>query len=114
MAQVQEGMPVVDAAGDEIGKVEAVQMGDPDAVTTGGDEHRATDLLGRVAEGLGDEAEPDVPGPLRNRLRRSGYIKISGKGILAADRYVSSDRVREVSNGAVRLTVRKAELAREE
>src|SRR5579859_4055052 len=114
IARVQEGMRVVDAAGDDVGKVEYVQMGDSEAITTAGNEHRPTDLLGRVAEtALPEESEPDVPDPLRTNLRRTGYLKIGGHGLRDSDRYVSSERVAEVSGDVVRLSVRKAELARE-
>jgi hypothetical protein len=109
--RVQEGMRVVDASGAEIGKVQYVQMGDPEAVTTAGNDRPRTDLMGVVGEAvLPDEAEPDVPEPLRSNLRRTGYLKIDGHG---ADRYVPSDRVRDVSGDVVRLTVRKDQLARE-
>ena len=48
MARVQEGMHVVDAAGEDLGKVEFLQMGDPEAVTTEGNEHRPDDLVGEA------------------------------------------------------------------
>jgi len=112
--RVQEGMRVVDATGEDIGKVAYVQMGDPAAVTTQGNQRTVTGLAARVLEGdLPDAAEPDVPNPLRASLRRTGFLKIDGKGLLDKDRYVSSERVREVSGDVVRLDVRKSELAAE-
>jgi len=115
MERVQEGMRVVDALGEDIGKVEYVQMGDPAAVTTQGNERRVTGLEGGVLEGdLPDASEPDVPNPLRSSLRRTGFLKIDGKGLRDKDRYVSSERVAEVAGDVVRLNVRKAELALEE
>ena len=82
MSRVQEGMRVVDAAGEDLGKVEYLQMGDPEAVTTEGNEHRPDDLVGQVMErALPDESEPDVPDPLRAELQRTGYLKIGGHGI---------------------------------
>jgi hypothetical protein len=115
MARVQEGMRVVDAAGQEIGKVEYVKMGDPEAVTTEGNQDRPTDLLGRITENaLDEESEPDVAGPLREKLRRTGFLKIGGHGLLGTDRYVSSERVGQVSGDVVRLTVRQDELAKED
>jgi hypothetical protein len=111
---VQEGMRVVDATGEEIGKVELVQMGDPEAATTAGNDRPRTDLMGLVGEAvLPDEAEPDVPDPLRSNLRRLGYLKIDGHGLRDTDRYVSSERVSEVTGDVVRLSVRKDQLARE-
>jgi len=113
--RVQEGMRVVDASGEDIGKVEYVQMGDPDAVTTQGNERTVTGLAGTVLEGdLPDASEPDVPNPLRSSLRRTGFLKIDGKGLRDKDRYVSSERVRDVSGDVVRLDLRKAQLIPEE
>jgi hypothetical protein len=115
MSRVQEGMRVVDAAGEEVGKVEYLQMGDPEAVTTEGNEHRSTDLAGRVVErALPEESEPDVPDPLRTQLQRSGYLKIGGHGIGGRARYVSSEHVSAVSGDRVRLSVRKGDLAKED
>jgi hypothetical protein len=100
-------MRVFDAAGAEIGKVEYVQMGDPDAVTTAGNEHIPTDLVGRVTETLPfGTSEPDVPDPLRTRLLRTGYLKMSGRGLTGADLYFSSEHVGEVSGDVVRLRAR--------
>ena len=115
MARVQEGMRVVDAAGEDLGKVEYLQMGDPEAVTTEGHEHRPVDLVGRVMErALPEESEPDVPDPLRTELQRTGYLKIGGHGIGGRARYVSSEHVSAVSSETVRLSVRKDDLARED
>jgi hypothetical protein len=113
MARVQEGMRVIDAAGEDLGKVEYLQMGDPEAVTAQGNEHRPVDLVGRVMErALPEESEPDVPDPLRAELQRTGYLKIGGHGIGGKARYVSSERVSAVSGDTVRLSVRKDDLAR--
>ncbi|HET6315067.1 MAG TPA: hypothetical protein VFG86_01320 [Chloroflexota bacterium] len=115
MSRVTEGMRVLDARGDEIGKVQFVRMGDPEAVTEMGNENRPTELIGKVAQAvLPEESEPDVPEPLQSRLRRTGYIKIDGPDLRDTDRYASSEHVREVSGDTVRLDVRKDQLAIEE
>jgi len=115
LERVQEGMRVVDASGEDVGKVQYVQMGDPEAATTAGNDRPRTDLLGAVGEAiLPDEAEPDVPEPVRSNLRRTGYLKIDGHGLIDTDRYVPSDRVGDVSGDVVRLTVRKDQLAKED
>ena len=114
-ASVQEGMRVVDATGEDLGKVEYLQMGDPEAVTAEGNEHRPDDLVGRVVErALPEESEPDVPDPLRTELQRTGYLKIGGHGILGKARYVSSERASVVTGDTVRLSVRKGDLAKED
>jgi hypothetical protein len=115
MSRVEEGMRVVDVGGDEIGHVQYVQMGDPESVTSRGNEGRPTELMGKIAEAVfPDEKEPDVPEPLHTQLRRTGYIKIDGPGIRETDRYASSRHVREVTGDEVRLNVRKGELAVED
>src|SRR3954471_11500252 len=74
---VHEGMKVVDSAGEKVGTVEGLKMGDPGAATDEGNELRDEGFLGDIAEAFGgDEREPDVPGPMRARLLRSGYIKV--------------------------------------
>src|SRR5205814_9554725 len=79
---VREGMSVVDAAGEKVGKVEGLKMGDPEAVTTAGNENRPTDLIGQVVRTwAGDEVEPDLPEPRRSELLRSGFIKVDGPGL---------------------------------
>jgi hypothetical protein len=114
IARVQEGMHVADAAGQDVGRVELVQMGYPAAATTEGYDQQPRNPLEYVAEAVGGEREPDVPEPLRSRLVRGGFIKIDGPGLLEADRYVASEYVREVAGDTVRLSVRKDELIRKD
>ena len=73
-------MRVLDARGEEVGKVQFVHMGDPEAVTTEGNEDRPTDLMGRLA------------------FVRQDCLRDT-------DRYASSEQVREVSGDTVRLGV---------
>jgi hypothetical protein len=113
ITKVVRGMTVVDNAGAEVGKVELVKMGDAEAVTTEG--QRVGESEG-VVRALADSifgSEPDVPGPLAGRLLRLGYVKVDGKGLLEADRYVASDQIAAVDDNTVRLTVSKDQLTRE-
>ena len=115
IGRVQEGMHVIDSSGEDIGRVELISMGDPEASTTAGNEDRGRPgLLGDVADALGGEREPDVPEPLRSRLVREGYIKVDGPGLLDTDRYVPSEYVRDVSEDRVQLSVPKQRLTRED
>lgn len=115
LSRVREGMHVVDAKGEDVGKVEMVQMGDADARTTAGNEERPVNpMFEAFAEALGGEREPDVPEPLRSRLVRAGYVKIDSSRLMDADRYVSSSNVREVSGDRVMLRVNRENLARED
>jgi hypothetical protein len=111
--RVQLGMHVVDAAGEDVGRVDLVQMGDPQAETTAGNEDVQHGPLDLVAAALGGEREPDVPEPLRSRLVREGYLKLDSAHLLEADRYVPAKYVRDVSRDRVLLGVRRDALARE-
>jgi hypothetical protein len=114
IARVHEDMRVVDATGEEIGKVAYVKMGDPEAVTTQGNEPRVTGLTERFADVVAPgDGEPDVPDPLRTNLLRTGFIKIKGHGLFAKDRYVAIQRVRDVVDDEVRLDVAKDSLEKE-
>jgi hypothetical protein len=111
ISHVHEGMRVVDAVGEEVGKVQFVRMGDPEAITTEGNEGRPTELMGKIASAvLPEEREPDVPEPLRTRLLRTGYVKIDGPDLRDTDRYASSTQVREVSGDTVLLSVARRQL----
>jgi hypothetical protein len=112
ISRVREGMRVEDAAGVEVGRVELIRMGDPGVDQPAREPQR--DLIGAAAETfVPEEREPDVPEPLRARLRRTGYIKIDGPNLLDADRYVSAEQVGDVSADRVRLSVRREELMKE-
>ena len=99
ISQVVEGMRVFDAAGKEVGKVEFVKLGDPEAITTLGEET--------------DNGEPRVVGELRERLLRLGFIKVDRNGLLKSDAYVAADEIDGVQDGTVRLTVTDKEMLKE-
>ncbi len=111
---VREGMKVVDSEGKNVGSVEAVQMGDPGAATEMGNEPRDTGLLGDIAQAVGGEREPDVPGPMRARLLRSGYIKVDGGFFFGTDRYVMPDQLASVQGDTVHLHAMKGQLLKED
>ena len=132
MSQVTEGMRVVDANGDDLGQVDYVKMGDPQAVTTMGEDvgdagtfgaggvagGGATGGSGGAGSGLvgggfvgGDGGEPNVDDPLRSQLVRTGFIKVGGSGWFGKDRYVSADAVAGVSGDTVQLNLTKDQLA---
>ena len=83
-------MTVVDAAGEEIGKVTAVQM-------------PSTDV------------HPDLPSGPAERLLGVGYIRIDGTGFLSNDVYAGGDQIDETVEGepgVVRLRVGRDETYR--
>jgi hypothetical protein len=110
MAQVREGMRVVDAAGDELGKVEYVKIGDPEAATVAEDMPTDRGIVRDVIEAFRDQDEPKVPEPLRSRLMRQGFIKIDGKGWIDTDRYVAADGISRVAGDTVTLLVTKDQI----
>lgn len=103
---VTNGMRVVDAEGNEIGKVDEVRMGDPGAVTAREpgftDGNTTIDEIGRAIFGVGSQ----LPGPVRETLLRIGYIRIDGKGwLFDKDHYAASDQIARVEGDIVHLTV---------
>ena len=103
---VVQGMRVVDANGDELGKVESIKMGDPGAVTTQGEEYDDGDLIGDIGRAVfGGEALPET---FRDRLLRVGYAFVDGKGwLFDTDYYVAADQIARVEGDTVHLSVAK-------
>jgi hypothetical protein len=113
IAAVQDGMHVVDSAGEEIGTVEFVKMGDPDAVTSQGQlGEDGSGLAADISRAFGGTDEPDVPEGLAERLVRAGFVKIDGKGLFARDFYASADEVADVIEDTVRLSTTREQLTR--
>lgn len=112
IASVYAGMRVVDSAGAVVGTVEYVKMGDPEAVTTQGQELGPRTLLGEIVESIVGP-EPDLPPTLAARLLRIGFVKVNGRGPFAADRYVASDEIAEVNGDTVHLAVPQERLSAE-
>jgi hypothetical protein len=113
LARVCEGMPVVDAIGQEIGTVEYVKMGNPDTATARGSTQVSTDPVTEIAAAVfGGEA--DVPEPKRSQLLRYGFIRIDGSGLSDTDRFVRSDKIRDVVDDTVRLTISRDQLVAEQ
>jgi hypothetical protein len=99
---VQNGMHVFDSTGRDVGEVEYVQFGDPEALTTRGNEASADGLVGGLAASV-TGSEPDVPQPLKDRLLLGGFVKIDGPGLADTDRYVRADRIAAVDGDRVML-----------
>ena len=106
--RVQEGMRVIDASGNDIGSVQGLKMGDPEAITVAGNE--PTVSAGYVPLS-GDADEPQVPEPIRSDLLRGGYVKVDGPGIMDTDRYLRADVIERVEGNKVYLRLTKDRLA---
>jgi len=108
IAQVREGMRVVDAGGAGVGTVASVRMGDPSAVTTQGEDAGGGDsvLDDAGAVWFGD-LDTDLPESFRHELVRVGYIRIDGAGLFDSDRYARADQIADVSGDTVRLSINR-------
>lgn len=104
---VQKGMLVIDANGEDVGTVAEVQMGDPQAVTSQGQEMSSGGrLLGQLIEGLGGGSS--LPRQQQERLLRVGYVRIESPGGPSGPSHVPADLIRAVADGRVHLTDREA------
>jgi hypothetical protein len=105
--RVYEGMRVVDSTGNDVGRVEMVKMGDPEAMTARGNR------IG-PAEGItpldSDYNEPEVPQPIRDDLLRVGFIKVDGANLFDTDRYLRADVIEAVEGDTVRIRLPKDRL----
>jgi hypothetical protein len=108
--RVTTGMRVVDATGAEIGTVDLVQRGDPNAVTVQAPTADPGSSLDELIESVAVE-EPDVPADLAARLLRSGYLKITDSGRAV---YALAEQIAAVTGRQVRLGVPATDLAPEE
>lgn len=113
IAQVQEGMRVIDSAGQEIGNVSLVRMGNPEVVTLEGEASGNQGILAGVANAFAFWDEPDLPPTLQARLMRYGFINIDGEDLFSKDRYVRAAKIAGVSTATVRLNVPKERVAEE-
>jgi hypothetical protein len=105
ISRVMIGDTVVDSTGKEVGKVKFVKMGDPNAVTTEGQEDSDPGILG-----LGDDSYDmgDLPEQARHQLLRVGFIHIDVSW--ANDRYAGTGQIARVEDNTVHLTVPEANL----
>lgn len=102
---VREGQTVVDALGEEVGKVERVRMGDPSAATTRGERPNEPETLIDIFADAIFGTESDLPESTREELIRTGYIQIDGKGLFGKDYAAAAAQIANVSGDRVTLTV---------
>lgn len=105
ISRVMIGDTVIDSTGKEVGTVKFVKMGDPNAVTTEGQEGYSGGFLG-----LGEDTYDlgDLPEQAQHQLMRVGFIHIDVSW--ADDRFAATDQIARVENNRVYLTVPEANL----
>ncbi|SCE83659.1 hypothetical protein [Micromonospora mirobrigensis] len=113
ISHVTTGMLVVDANGREVGTVDLVQRGDPNAVTVQAPTPDPGGSLNELIESAAVE-EPDVPADLAARLLRSGYLKVSSDLARTGAVYVLAEQIGTIADGRVLLGVPAADLQPEE
>lgn len=98
IGRLKEGMPVLDASGNDIGKVGYIQMADPNSATVepGVDQSVFDDRT--VFTDIGDD-----DGHVTERMRQTGYFKLDQKGLFSSDKYITPEMIDSVSEGVVRL-----------
>ena len=103
IGEVQEGMTVLDSAGDKVGTVRAVRMGDPQAATAQGQERaEGKGILGQLAAAFETDTLPDAA---KERLARLGFLRVDATGLFSGDRYVASNEIAGVRDEVVHLSV---------
>ncbi|SCE68483.1 hypothetical protein GA0074696_0217 [Micromonospora purpureochromogenes] len=113
ISRVTTGMRVIDTAGVEVGTVDLVQRGDPNAVTVQAPTADPGGSLDELIESAAVE-EPDLPADLAARLLRTGYLKVSTELARTGAVYVLADQIAAVTDGQVRLGVGVGDLPPEE
>lgn len=100
ISQVQEGMDVEDVAGEHVGKVTFVRIGDPSAIDV---ELEDVSMPGDAYSV--EPQEPNVAPTMVRRLLVNGYLKIDDIRRLRRDHhyYALADEVASVDGNTVRL-----------
>jgi hypothetical protein len=108
---------VYDRAGEKIGTVEHVYLGEVShavdqrgggPVTAPSPGSGKSSLIEDIATAIfPSDHVPETP---RQRLLRQGFLRIDSTGLLAADRYVMPDQIAAVSEDRVTLRVTRDEL----
>jgi hypothetical protein len=111
IADVVAGMRVVDRAGQDVGVVMLVRMGDPQAVAT--DRQGTAEGTPDLVAGLDSQAEPDLANPFTDRMLRTGYVKIECSEFFAGNAYAPGDEVVAVHDDTVRLSSARESLVKE-
>jgi hypothetical protein len=94
MAEIREGMHVVDADGKDVGKVTEFSAGDPESVTVG-EGRRVPD--GSFVGSVGILMDADLTEEEAERLSHSGWVRIH-KGLFTHDRFLPADELDRIED----------------
>jgi hypothetical protein len=119
---IQPGMRVVDTMNREVGVVEYVHRGETALPDTGrrleGNTEEGMAMIDQEDDGL-FEAMEDVFNPvdeiaedMRERLSKTGFIRVQGDLLTGQDRYVDADRIHSVSGAFVKIQASLGGLSR--
>jgi hypothetical protein len=114
LTKIREGMAVYDSAGNEIGTIAYLQMGDEDPTNLEVETATAQRPAVRdnsLVEDLAEVFAPEdgVPEEVVRRMQRQGYIRIDA-GLLKPDRFALTDQISGVSSDRVTLNVSEDDL----
>lgn len=116
LAQIKEGMDVVDVDGDKVGSVRFVHMADINDADNVGAEGQDPDqgFLDLVPDDSGDGGGLlDAIGlgdRVTERMERSGYVRIDASGLFSGQKYVQPNQIGGVEGDTVRLTIDKDQI----
>lgn len=115
---IEKGMAVFDSTHAHIGTVEDFKAGDedfgrpgPESVTVSEAERDRSDPITRALAEVFSDAE-EMPEEMRERLMRSGFVRIDADGLFASDRYITADQIAAVSNEGIMLNVTRDQLVK--
>ncbi len=110
IGRIQDGMTVIDATGRELGTVDGVVFGDPEAPGAFGEAIEPVPRPGWFRDHIFGSVKSPVPKVLRTEMLRAGFIHIAGEGLLPKSRFALSDQIAGVDGERVVLLVRADEL----
>lgn len=113
LSAVREGMAVRDRTGAHIGTVDFVRLSDeagdtPHPTASAEVDRSQAPFIAAVADAFTVDKVPEV---LRQRLLRTGFLRLDADGLFASDRYIMPEQIEAVDD-EVRLAVGKDELIR--
>ena len=118
-SSIHEGMKVVDRSMHEIGTVETFRATDDDPEGAGGQgavgvSPALEEDRNSLAAVLADVFAPDdeLPREMQEKAMREGFVRVDGRGLFSADRYIFPEHIDRVEGDRLVLNVEKDALLR--